>query len=236
MRPRTWSRLAVAAAGGGTVLLVLVAVGWAPLDAADRAGAAWLHRTAHRAPGWGAANRILTDWVWDPLTMRLLVLAAVVALLLRGAWRPAGWLAATSLAGLVAQHGLKLAVGRRRPEWTRPLDAADGWAFPSGHAMTATVSCGLLLVLALWLRGGSPLWRAGLWTLAVVSVAGAGVTRVVVGVHWPSDVLGGWLFDTAVLAGCTGWWLRGGRLGGRVGRRRSARAAASGPDGAPGGA
>jgi undecaprenyl-diphosphatase len=58
--------------------------------------------------------------------------------------------------------------------------------------MTATVVWGLIL----WLLGrygaGRVLWRTAC-TLAVVSVVGVGLTRLWLGVHWPSDVLGGWL-------------------------------------------
>lgn len=228
MHARAWHWLAAGSAGCGVLLLVLVELRWAPLHTADRAAAVWAHRVAHAEPGWTAVNLVLTNWVWDPVTMRLLVLAAVVALWWQGARRQARWLAVTSLGGLAVQHGLKLAVGRRRPVWEEPLDAANGWAFPSGHTMTATITCGLLLVLVLRVRRIPPVWRVLLWTLAVVSAAGVGITRVVVGVHWPSDVLGGWLFGTAVLAVGT-VWLGPGR--GRRGASAAPATAAPGWDG-----
>src|SRR5437868_6442408 len=83
-------------------------------------------------------------------------------------------------------------IDRPRPVWPDPVDSARYAAFPSGHAMTATVVCGLLLWLLHHHGAGRALWRTAL-TTAVVSVAGAGLTRVWLGVHWPSDVLGGWL-------------------------------------------
>jgi undecaprenyl-diphosphatase len=65
--------------------------------------------------------------------------------------------------------------------------------------MTATVVCGLLL----WLLHGHgvsrAVWRTAL-AVAVVSVAGVGLTRIWLGVHWPSDVVGGWLMGTTVVA------------------------------------
>ncbi|MFE5600964.1 phosphatase PAP2 family protein, partial [Streptomyces coelicoflavus] len=80
-----------------------------------------------------------------------------------------------------------------------PVDSAHYAAFPSGHAMTATFVCGLLVWLLHHYGAGRGLRRAGL-ALAVVSVAGVGVTRVWLGVHWTTDVLGGWLLGALVVA------------------------------------
>lgn len=177
-------------------LLVLVAVRWSPLMALDRSVARALHRRAVVEPGLVHANRILTDWVWDPWTMRALVAAAVVVLWWRGARVLAGWLAVTGVLSAVVQQALKSAVGRPRPRWPDPVDSAHYAAFPSGHAMTATVSC----VLLLWLlrrRGAGRRGRAAL-AVAAVSVAGVGFTRIYLGVHWLSDVVGGWLLGAAL--------------------------------------
>ncbi|MER7515435.1 phosphatase PAP2 family protein [Streptomyces sp. NPDC126499] len=182
------------------LLLVLVAVGWSPLLSFDRDVSDALHRSAVAEPGFTRLNRVLSDWVWDPWTMR--TLAGVTALVLwwRRERRLALWVAVTSVLAWALQHGLKLAVGRTRPSWPDPVDSAHFPAFPSGHAMAATVSCGLLLwVLALRWREGWWGWGA-LTGLAVVSVAGVGWTRVYLGVHWPSDVLGGWLLGWCCVA------------------------------------
>ncbi|MFE7706657.1 phosphatase PAP2 family protein [Streptomyces sp. NPDC057486] len=181
------------------VLLVLVALRWPPLMSLDRTVADALHRRAVTEPGLVHINRILTDWVWDPWTMRLLIAVAVVMLWWRGARMLAGWVAATSLFATLLQQGLKSAVGRERPQWPNPVDSAHYAAFPSGHAMTAVVSCGLLL----WLlhRHGvrRRVWRVAL-AVAWVSVIGVGVTRLYLGVHWMTDVLGGWLLGATVVA------------------------------------
>ncbi|MEV7235027.1 phosphatase PAP2 family protein [Streptomyces sp. NPDC051020] len=181
------------------VLLILVALRWSPLLSLDRTVADALHRRAVAEPGLVHINRILTDWVWDPWTMRTLIAVAVVWLWWRGARMLAGWVAATSLFATLLQQGLKSAVGRERPQWPNPVDSAHYAAFPSGHAMTAVVSCGLLL----WLlhRHGvrRRVWHAAL-AVAWVSVIGVGVTRLYLGVHWMTDVLGGWLLGAAVVA------------------------------------
>ncbi|MFB7917191.1 phosphatase PAP2 family protein [Streptomyces sp. NPDC056061] len=202
-----------------TVLLVLVTTRWSPLMALDRSVARSLHRNAVAEPGLVRANRILTDWVWDPWTMRALVAAAVVALCCRGARMLAAWIAATGVLAAVLQQGLKSAVGRERPRWPDPVDSAHYAAFPSGHAMTAMVSCGLLLWL-LHRHGASPVvWRAAL-VAAGVSVVGVGVTRLYLGVHWPSDVLGGWLLGAALVGFAAAGYARyEGRAGAVLSRR-----------------
>lgn len=215
------ARAALALGVCSVLLLVLVAVRWDPLLSADGD----LSRTTHR---WAVhhhevthAFRVLTDWVWDPLTMRLVCAAVVVWLVWRrAAWWTALWLAATcALAGL-AQQVVKAAVGRPRPVWPDPVDSAHYAAFPSGHALTATVVCGLLLWLLHRAGPGRVLWRTAV-TAALVSVAGVGVTRVWLGVHWPSDVLGGWLFGALLvaLAVLVYEWPWDRRPGPRAGRR-----------------
>ncbi|MEU8701988.1 phosphatase PAP2 family protein [Streptomyces sp. NPDC048680] len=181
------------------VLLALVAARWSPLISLDRTVADALHRRAVTEPGVVHVNRVLTDWLWDPWTMRAVIAVAVVALWWHGARLLAGWVAATSVLSSLLQQGIKAAVGRERPQWPDPVDSAHYAAFPSGHAMTAAVSCGLLLWL-LHRRGAGPrMWRAAL-AAAWVSVLGVGVTRLYLGVHWPSDVLGGWLLGAALVA------------------------------------
>ncbi|MEU6629725.1 phosphatase PAP2 family protein [Streptomyces parvus] len=195
--PALWTAAAVGAAS--LVLLVLVALRWSPLMALDRSVAEALHRHAVADPGLVRVNRVLTDWVWDPWTMRALIAVAVIALWWRGARRLALWVAATSLLASGLQQGLKAAVDRERPQWPDPVDSAQFAAFPSGHAMTAVVSCGLLLWLLRLYGAGPGLWGASL-AVAVVSAVGVAVTRVYLGVHWLTDVVGGALLGVAVVA------------------------------------
>ncbi|MFD5799541.1 phosphatase PAP2 family protein [Streptomyces diastatochromogenes] len=197
---RTAAVVAVALAGCGGLLLVLVATRWHPLLGLDGDVSRTTHRWAVREHGLTHAFRILTDWVWDPLTMRLVCAAAAGWLVWRrAAWWTALWLAVTVALGTIVQQSVKAAVDRPRPIWPDPVDSAHYAAFPSGHAMTATVVCGLLLWLLHRFGAGRVLWRTAV-SVAVVSVAGVGLTRVWLGVHWPSDVVGGWLFGALVVA------------------------------------
>ncbi|MGC0378835.1 phosphatase PAP2 family protein [Streptomyces sp. SAI-229] len=181
------------------LLLTLVGAEWRPLLELDADIARTTHRWAVEERGLTQTSRILTDWVWDPWTMR--VLCGVAAALL--AWRYAAswsalWLVLTVAVATVVQQGLKAALDRARPVWPDPVDSAHYAAFPSGHAMTATVVCGLLLWLLHRHGAGRVLWRTAL-AVAVLSVTGVGLTRVWLGVHWPTDVLGGWLLGALLV-------------------------------------
>ncbi|WEH19934.1 phosphatase PAP2 family protein [Streptomyces sp. VNUA24] len=193
-------RAAVALAVPSVLLLVLVALSWSPLMSLDRSIADTTHRWAVADPALTHAFRILTDWVWDPVTMRLLALAAAVWLVWRHRdWWLAVWLGVTCAAGTAVQQGLKAAVGRERPAWPDPVDSAHYAAYPSGHAMTATVVLGLLVWLLHRYGAGRAVVRTAL-AVAVVSVLGVGLTRIWLGVHWASDVLGGWLLGGLTIA------------------------------------
>jgi membrane-associated phospholipid phosphatase len=95
---------------------------------------------------------------------------------------------------------LKLLFSRPRPPVGDYLVRIDSWSFPSGHSLNSMVVLGLLTVLAARERHG--VWRV------VITVAGAslvllvGFSRVYLGVHWPSDVLAGWLIGAAWVAVC----------------------------------
>lgn len=149
------------------VLTALVVAGWRPLLAYDERVARDLHAHAVTHPSVTWFMRVLSDWVWDPWTMRALAAVACVLLWWRGDRRRALLVALVTLAASVLQQGLKLLVGRDRPVWSDPVDSAQYAAYPSGHAMTATVVCGLLLwLLPALLRAGrrAPArWPPGAW-------------------------------------------------------------------------
>jgi undecaprenyl-diphosphatase len=123
------------------------------------------------------------------------------AVLLGGA-AGASWLAlrrryrdALLLAGLVVSERLvvallKLGFARDRPDPAGHLDAVHTMAFPSGHSANAmTLGLGLALLLTAPGKGRSAAIAAGLLFALLV-----GGSRMVLGVHWPSDVAGGWAF------------------------------------------
>ncbi|MFG2819623.1 phosphatase PAP2 family protein [Kitasatospora sp. NPDC048365] len=192
----------VVAAVPAGVLLALVEAKWSPLRTFDSGAAVQLHAVVLRHPGLLRVLDVLSNRVWDPVTMRAAVAAAVLWLLWRRAWRLAGWAASTETAAAVIGLATKTAAGRVRPHLDAPVAQAPGFSFPSGHTLTATVSCGILLLVAVPLVPRT--LRAAAWAVAALSVFGVGLTRVALGVHWASDVIGGWLIGSA-LVGAAAW-------------------------------
>jgi len=119
------------------------------------------------------------------------ILAAVLFLYFFHWRRAALWLVVTILGALVLDLTLKYAFHRARPT---PFFAAvpRSYSFPSGHALFSFCFYGVLAGLLAG-RTRSRLARALIWTGAAVLVASIGLSRIYLGVHYPSDVLAGYL-------------------------------------------
>jgi membrane-associated phospholipid phosphatase len=208
-------RLTVAIAGAIAVLVpfaliaVLVVGNVVWLHALDESVTGALHSFALDHPRW---VRFLALWslAFDPNVWRLGALALVIWLVRRGARPLAWWVALTVTAGGVLNALLKLLVGRHRPEFLEPVARAAGFSFPSGHALNNAVGAAVFLLVLLPLVRGRPVWRAALWTAAVLVPLVTGVSRVVLGVHWTSDVVAGWLLGVAVVAATAAGYLARG--------------------------
>lgn len=128
----------------------------------------------------------------------------VLLLVARRRW-PEAWFAGLSLAGsallnIAAKHHF----ARPRPElWTSIAPEAT-YSFPSGHAMGSMTLAAVLVLLAWPSRA-----RWLVMALMLVFVPMVGVSRVYLGVHYPSDILAGWAAALAWVAGS--YWLVFGR-------------------------
>lgn len=192
--------VAVPAAAAVGLLVLAVESSWAPMRTLDRSIANTLHAQALGHPVWVQAMADVSN-VGSPTVMRVVTGLLAVVLWLRHARRLALWIAATMIGGAVLDTVLKTVIGRARPVFAHPVATAPGASFPSGHALTATLGAGVVLlsVLPLLPRRG----RALAWLIAVFVPLAVGYSRIALGVHWMSDVLGGWLLGIGLLAGTT---------------------------------
>jgi membrane-associated phospholipid phosphatase len=151
----------------------------------------------HRSAPLTAVARVL-DVLGGTLSLWLLAVAAAAALAARGRRVEAGLVIGSTLVAGALTGGLKLLYARPRPPVADRLIAVGGFSLPSGHTLGTTVVLGVLAVIAWSLR-----WRAlriAAVAAAAVGIVATGVSRVYLGVHWASDVLGGWLLGGACVA------------------------------------
>ena len=193
-RPMTWAIIA-ALAVALAMLTGAVAAGWAPLEAADAhvvlaAGAAMAVRAS------AVAVSIAVTDVGSPVAVDVFTAVAVVVLLLRRRDRDAAYLLLVRVAALGVETALKNLLARPRPEVVPPLTTAAGFSYPSGHTTGTTALCVSLLVVlfpVLHRRG-----RAVAVVAAVALSVAVAASRVLLGVHFPSDVIGGLLAGSLV--------------------------------------
>lgn len=128
---------------------------------------------------------------------RLAILALVLpALLWRHRRADALWLALMMAGGTALNLALKQIFAAPRPDLLPHLDIVHSYSFPSGHAAGNMMMFGALAMLA---------GRSSLYWAAGVIIALIGVSRVWLGVHWPSDVTAGWIEGLGWLALCRAW-------------------------------
>ena len=108
------------------------------------------------------------------------------------------------IGGQLVKNALKLIFARPRPIFESPLAVEDSFAFPSGHAMMSIIAYGLIAYL-LWKALRSPAARGLLVAGMVLLVGVIGLSRLILAVHYFSDVVGGWLLGGLWLLFCI--WL-----------------------------
>lgn len=149
-------------------------------------------------PAWMLGVWEGLSWLGNTLPR---VMGSLLTMLVLWRWRrraAALFLAAVMLSATALSTALKAWIDRPRPQLVSHLDLVTSASFPSGHALVGTVFyLSLALLLAPLLR--APAARRALIGLAVVLAAATGMSRVALGVHWPSDVLGGWALGGAWL-------------------------------------
>lgn len=169
-----------------------------PLTGLDDSAARWLNRTVRDHDLVIAALHVVS-FLGKPIFLVVAVGGPGLWVLRRGGRKLALFLAVTCIGGGLVDTLVKLAVGRPRPTVDQPIIEAFNYSFPSGHAMQAVVCYGALALVFLPLVGR----RGRVWLLGATAVLALaiGASRLALGVHYVSDVLGGYVLGAAWLAG-----------------------------------
>jgi len=180
----------------------------APGDLSDPVGPQWLEKFAIDLTSLGG-HTVLT----------LLVIIVGAYLLLAGRRGTAALLAGSAVGAALVSHGFKLLVDRARPDVVEHLVEVSTPSFPSGHALLS--ACVYLTLGALLARQfPQPALRRYFIGVAAGITVLVGLSRVYLGVHWPSDVLAGWMVGALWAWGC--WklasWIQSGSRRDRPGR------------------
>ena len=176
-----------------SVLLAMRVAG----DPSDPIGPPWFERAMADLTALGG-YAILT----------LLLIASIVYLSATGKWRTSLLVFGAVSSGTLLSSLLKQGFDRPRPELVDHLTHATSSSFPSGHA---TLSAVAYLTLGLLMARAHEHLRVRILIVvgAVAVTVLVGVSRVYLGVHWPTDVLAGWCLGSAWAAI---WWLIASRL------------------------
>jgi membrane-associated phospholipid phosphatase len=187
----------------GTIVLSAVLFGW----------------LAHTVAG-GPAGRfdlavrgLVHAWASPPFTLAMrgiTLLGSTIFLVILGgglAWRwiargrgdAAVLLAAAALGGELLDQSLKLLYARPRPEPFFGLEQPETYSFPSGHSMTSACFFAAVAMIAAE-QARSRGRRCAIWAGAAAVIGLIGFSRIYLGVHYPTDVLGGYLGAVAWLA------------------------------------
>jgi membrane-associated phospholipid phosphatase len=187
-----------------------IAALWAAVSASATVGAADFAIAGEVS---AAATQPFTDLVIAVTTLgatQVILLVTAIGLGVLAAlrhWRGFVTLALSVAATEAVVELVKVLVERPRPPEADALTHASGFSFPSGHAATAVA---VYAVIALLLAGGCcGRRRVALLIVGGLVVLGVGLSRVYLGVHYPTDVLAGWLTGAALALGS---WLVAARL------------------------
>ena len=187
-------RIAGAAAAFAALAIVASADDIGRLAAVDRA--AFEAVRAHRGQTRTVVARFLSAFGEPSVVYPALVAGAVAR---RADWRRTGLACLVILTGAEARRRLSRVIARKRPPSEAWLTHPEGYSLPSKHTTLAALAAGACMhSLGV---GGAPARAAPMLAAACV-----GASRVYLGVHWPADVVAGWLFAEGWLRLTgTGW-------------------------------
>jgi undecaprenyl-diphosphatase len=189
-------------AGPLTLIVVLLLSKSPGLRRVDQGIESEIHEYVVTRPALEQALRV-GSVVLHPRVMWVVVGVTAILLWRRGMRRHAVWAVVTIAIGASIDTPLKELIARARPVFTDPVATAPGYSFPSGHALNTMVVGSAAVVLGWRATRGRPWRRAALIGAAATLVLATGYDRVGLGVHYTSDVVGGWIIGLAVVCATT---------------------------------
>ena len=183
-----------------SLTLLLVEDKWGPLLRADGGARDSLHGYALTHSGFVAAMQLISD-SGSALVWQIVLGVVVLWLLWRRLPRLALFVVITAAGSSLLNTVVKTAVHRLRPVLTDPVVRESGLSFPSGHAQAAIVGYAVLLLVFLPILHGA--WRRVAMTFSVFMGLAIGFSRIALGVHYVSDVVGGFILGAAWVAAMT---------------------------------
>jgi YegS/Rv2252/BmrU family lipid kinase len=141
---------------------------------------------------------LLVEDLFAAVAMTIYTCVLVAALWAKNHRRAALWAGGVMLVTSLLTTGAKLTVGRARPDWQALEDVLDSKSFPSGHASSTAAFAGVVVVLVFMLVRRGAIRRV-LSALAVLLAALVALDRVLLGRHYPSDIVAGALLGAAVV-------------------------------------
>jgi len=149
---------------------------------------------AEHRMGWLTASmRIITDLGSDVVLLIVVLAAGVILRRQTSSWRPLLVLLAIAVGAIELERVIKLIVARPRPPAACRVFHETGWSFPSGHATHSAAVYGSVAYLTTRIRALGRRARAAVWVTAIGACLLIGASRVYLGAHWPTDVIGGWI-------------------------------------------
>ncbi len=185
---------------GGVAGFIVLALAYEhdPLAAVDREVAEWV---ASSIPAWAEWVARPPSWLGGWIGMVALAIIVLVVLWRERSWIDLAFFAAALVGSQIVVAVLKAWFDRPRPHHGGAVVLPSSGSFPSGHATAGVASLGAAAVLAAE-RLPSRRARASLWAVVVVVGLTIGLSRIVLNVHYVSDVLAGWCLGLAWLAVC----------------------------------
>lgn len=206
----TAPRIAVLGAGllvMGLALAAFIASDLAAANARDLGVNTWFWELG-QSHGWLLAVANAVTWCADGVRSAVIAPVVIVVLLCFRQWRWAVFFVVSSQVGLLISTSLKFTIARERPPFIENTDLQQHLSFPSGHTFAGfTIWCASAIIAWYLLR---PPWANVLTTLLLVIGLLQAPTRLIIGKHWVTDVMGSWLIGAGwlllVWAGFL-WWL-----------------------------